>query len=84
MRAPISEWTPEGLPLTMLMHVEQRAGKQKPVIQKALVDLKGKPFQKFAKMRNSWRIEDHYCNPGPIQFFGPKELTDSIPHILIE
>lgn len=84
LRAPIEEWTPHGLPLTMLMHVEQRSGKQKPVIQKALVDLKGKPFQKFASLRNAWKIEDHYSNPGPIQFFGPKELTDSIPHVLDE
>ncbi len=84
LKAPAFEWTPHGLPLTMLMDLEQRAGKQKPVVQKTLVDLKGKPFLKFAKMRNTWKLEDHYCCPGPIQFFGPEELINSIPHILVD
>lgn len=84
LKMPVADWIPHGLPLTMLMHLEERAGKQKPVVQKTLVDLHGRPLQKFAKLRNSWKLTDHYCCPGPIQFFGPEELINSIPHILID
>jgi pyrophosphate--fructose-6-phosphate 1-phosphotransferase len=75
----IREWGIGAVPLTFLMHVEMRKGKEKPVIQKALVDLKGKPFSYFQKHRDSWKLEDQYCYPGPIQFFGDKALTDSVP-----
>lgn len=84
VRAPVADWSPAGLPLTMLMHIEQRSGKDRAVIQKTLVAMNGKPFQRFSKQRNAWKLEDHYTCPGPIQFFGPKELSDSIPNILIE
>ncbi len=75
----VSEWTIAGLPLTMLMTIESRKGKEKPVIQKALVDLKGKPFAYFKQQRDSWALKDQYRFPGPIQFFGDPELTDTIP-----
>lgn len=75
----VAEWTVSGIPLTMLMHLEMRSGSLKPVIQKALVDLKDAPFAYFEKERDSWALEDDYRFPGPIQFFGDKRLTDSIP-----
>ena len=59
-----------------------RKGKKKPVIEKALVDLKGNPFSVFKSRRESWKIEDDYCFPGPIQFFGDTAVTDSIPIIV--
>ncbi|MCB1119603.1 MAG: 6-phosphofructokinase [Chlamydiia bacterium] len=76
---PLSEWHPMGIPLTLMMHREERHGTQKPVIKKALVDLNGPAFHAFAKLRDTWLLDDHYQNPGPIQFFGPKELTHSRP-----
>lgn len=75
---PVERWVPLGLPLTHLMHFELRKGKRKPVIRKALVDLEGPVFQEFAKRREGWMMEDDYRYPGPMQFFGPEELTDSI------
>ena len=75
-------WEVYGLALTSLMHLEMRKGKQKPVIAKALVDLSGKPFQFFKKHRDSWKLEDSYRFPGPMQFFGEKTLTDQGPKIL--
>jgi len=82
LSASPSSWEAGGIPLTSLMHVETRKGKQKPVIAKALVDLKAAPFALFAKKRSSWMIEDAYIAPGPIQFFGDPEIVYEVPHIL--
>ena len=76
---PVTQWRAGAVPLAALMHQEMRAGVEKYVIKKALVDLKGKPFLHFANERAKWRLEDAYTQPGPIQFFGPAELTDSVP-----
>lgn len=73
---PVEKWIPAGIPITSMMSIEERKGKEKPVIAKALVDLKGEPFKTFSAYRQSWELEDHYRYPGPIQFFGPKVLTD--------
>jgi pyrophosphate--fructose-6-phosphate 1-phosphotransferase len=70
------KWTAGGVPLTSLMTIERRHGKDKPVIEKALVELKGKPFKTFAAARDTWAIEDDYLFPGPIQYFGPGEVSD--------
>jgi diphosphate-dependent phosphofructokinase len=75
----VEEWEPLGIPLVSMMDLETRHGKVKPVIKKALVELKGRAFAYFARERGFWRDDDPYLFPGPIQFFGDKELTDSIP-----
>ncbi|KAH6558292.1 hypothetical protein KP509_1Z070600 [Ceratopteris richardii] len=68
---PVRDWTVGGTALTQLMDVERRKGKNKPVIKKAMVELDGAPFKKFASMRQEWAFEDRFCSPGPIQFAGP-------------
>jgi pyrophosphate--fructose-6-phosphate 1-phosphotransferase len=78
------EWQLKVIPIVQLMHLEMRLGKEKPVIQKALVDTKGKAFVYFSHLRKTWEIEDNYRNPGPIQFFGDFELTDSTPISLMD
>ena len=70
------DWQVGGVPLTMMMNIERRKGKEKPVIKKALVELKGEPFKYLAKYRAVWAEADVYVFPGPIQFFGPAEVTD--------
>jgi pyrophosphate--fructose-6-phosphate 1-phosphotransferase len=70
------DWVCGGVPLTMMMNIERRKGKEKPVIKKALVELKGKPFMHLAKVRAAWATEDLFVFPGPIQFFGPAVVTD--------
>jgi pyrophosphate--fructose-6-phosphate 1-phosphotransferase len=67
----IEEWVIRAIPLVNLIHFEIRKGKSKPVIVKKLVDLRGPVFKEFARKRADWRLEDHYLNPGPIQYFGP-------------
>lgn len=69
-------WIAGGIPLTMMMNLERRHGKSKPVIRKALVELDGKPFKMFEKMRDTWAMNDDYLYPGPIQYFGPTEVCD--------
>jgi pyrophosphate--fructose-6-phosphate 1-phosphotransferase len=70
------QWVAGGIPLTMMMNLERRHGKDKPVIRKALVELDGKPFKEFAAKRDVWALEDDYLYPGPIQYFGPGEVCD--------
>lgn len=76
---PLEDWTVGGKGLTSMIVLEDRHGKEKPFINKALVDLKGKPFAIFKASRDDWAMQDDYCYPGPIQFTGPQELTESIP-----
>jgi pyrophosphate--fructose-6-phosphate 1-phosphotransferase len=71
LTAPPDQWRIGGLPLTLLMNVERRKGKDKPVIKKALVELDGKPYKELLKYRAKWAKGDHYRNPGPIQYAGP-------------
>ena len=74
--APNDEWKAGGVPITMMMNMERRNGKMKPVIRKALVELDGKPFQTFAAMRDKWAVETCFVYPGPIQYWGPSEVCD--------
>ncbi|MDE6553143.1 MAG: diphosphate--fructose-6-phosphate 1-phosphotransferase [Muribaculaceae bacterium] len=69
-------WIAGGIPITMMMNMEKRHGHMKPVIQKALVDLKGRPYMKFASMRETLMLNTLYQYPGPIQYFGPAEVCD--------
>jgi len=73
---PSVQWIAGGIPITMMMNMERRNGKMKPVIQKALVHLDGAPFQKFASKRDDWAFNTSYVYPGPIQYFGPAEVCD--------
>ena len=69
--APAAEWIAGGVPITMMMNLEKRSGKMKPVIRKALVELDGAPFKYFAAHRDDWAerflqqqfhgAEDTYC-----------------------
>ncbi|MDE5842432.1 MAG: diphosphate--fructose-6-phosphate 1-phosphotransferase [Muribaculaceae bacterium] len=69
-------WIAGGIPITMMMNMERRHGKMKPVIQKALVNLNGRPYLKYASMRETLALNTLYQYPGPIQYFGPAEVCD--------
>ena len=60
----------------MMMNMEKRHGKFKPVIQKALVELNGPVFKALEKNRETWAYEDKYVFPGAIQYFGPASVCD--------
>ena len=74
--APANEWVAGGVPITMMINMERRHGEMKPVIQKALVDLEGAPFNAFAENRETWAKKTSYIYPGPIQYFGPDEVKE--------
>ena len=74
--APADQWIAGGVPITMMMNMEKRAGEMKPVIRKALVELDGAPFKAFAAQRDRWARETAYVYPGPIQYWGPTEVCD--------
>jgi len=79
----IDNWIPKGIPLTSLMDLEQRHGKQKPVIKKALIKLDSKAFMYLQGNRQKWSLEDQYTYPGSIQYFGDEKITNSAPYSLI-
>ncbi|MDD4972270.1 MAG: diphosphate--fructose-6-phosphate 1-phosphotransferase [Paludibacter sp.] len=81
--APADQWIAGGVPITMMMNMERRHGEMKPVIQKALVDLNGAPFKKFASKRAAWAVQTDYVYPGPIQYFGPTEVCDQPTKTLV-
>lgn len=77
-----TDWIAGGVPLTMLMNMEERYGVQKPVIKKALVDLEGRPFKEFVENRDKWAFNNLYLCPGPVQYFGSSEIVDEITETL--
>ncbi|MCL2066055.1 MAG: diphosphate--fructose-6-phosphate 1-phosphotransferase [Treponema sp.] len=76
LTAPAEQWIAGGIPLTMMMNMEQRHGSKKPVIKKALIDLDGKPFKAFKAAREEWAEKTCFLYPGAIQYFGPEEVCD--------
>jgi len=77
LTAPASEWIAGGVPITMMMNMEKRNGKMKPVIQKALVDLEGAPYKYLVAHRAEWAdANTSYIYPGPVQYYGPTEVCD--------
>ena len=81
---PAAQWQAGGVPITMMMNMERRNGKLKPVIQKALVDLNGKPFLYLKNHRAEWAdANTSYIYPGPIQYYGPSEVCDQPTQTLL-
>lgn len=73
---PAGQWEAGGVPLTMMMNMEMRHGKMKPVIRKALVELDGAPFLAFSAKREEWALKTSYAFPGAIQYYGPDEVCN--------
>lgn len=83
LTASASKWTAGGVPLTMLMNMEQRHGSKKPVIRKALVELDGKPYQEYEKYRQKWAVTTSFVSPGAIQYFGPDSVCNAASKTLM-
>ena len=76
------KWVAGGIPITMMMNMERRHGEDKPVIQKALVELDAAPFKFLAKNREVWAKTESYGYPGPIQYWGPSEVADQMTYTI--
>jgi len=76
LSAPADKWVAGGIPITMMMNMEQRHGELKPVIKKALVELDGAPFKYFEKNRDKWAIDTCFTFPGAIQYYGEPSICD--------
>jgi len=83
LTAGFENWIAGGIPTTMMMNIERRHGQNKSVIQKALVDLNGKPFKYFVDHRDAWAKGEEYLYPGPIQYFGPSDVCDVTNYTLM-
>jgi len=59
------------IPLTGLLNIERRQGKEEIVIEKALVRTNSPAFRYFAGRRRAWAEADCFSSPGPRQFWGP-------------
>ena len=66
-----------------MMNIERRYGEEKPVIRKTLTELHSAPFLEFLKNREKWALSTEYIYPGPIQYFGPPSICDSVSETLI-
>ena len=74
---PADNWQAAGIPLTSMMTMEERHGAMKAVIRKALVDLSGEPFRRFAAKRDEWALKTAFRYPGAVQYYGPAEVCDA-------
>ncbi len=67
-----SKWEPIGIPITPLMHLEERKGRLQLVLEKSLVDVNSAAFKVVKALREKWLAadiaEDHFRIPGPITF----------------
>lgn len=65
------KWKCAGIPLIAFSSVKGKSqyGENRPIIASGGVDMHGKPFLELKSRRRQWVFEDHYCNPGPIQFY---------------
>jgi len=86
LKAPLSEWVCGGVPVTSLCRIERRKGKDKAVIEKALVEMSNElnpnlstPYRTWLKYRELFAIDDLYRIPGPMQFSEKCPFAHELP-----
>lgn len=62
---------PQAIPLTGLLNIERRQGKDEFVIEKALVKMNAPAMEYFISRRQDWADSDLFSSPGPRQLWGP-------------
>ena len=62
---------PQAIPLTGLLNIERRHGKDEFVIEKALVKMDAPAMGYFVSRRAAWAADDLFASPGPRQLWGP-------------
>ena len=81
---PIENWKLAGIPLLIMTDLNEKSqlGETHCCILSTNVQLKSPVFLDFKKKRKLWTYEDHYCNPGPIQYYGFSKNFTTITLIL--
>ena len=69
---------PQAIPLTGLLNIERRHGKDEFVIEKALVKMDSAAMKFFEARRADWAADDLFASPGPRQLWGPTALQQPI------
>ncbi len=59
-----------GVPITACMQLFPEKSPL-PIVPNAEIDFNSETYRLFARCRDSWRVNDQYENPGPLQFNGP-------------
>jgi len=70
LTGPPTTWRPGAVPISALLSMGRRAGKNVAVLPPTPVDLASSAFLQFQDLRVDWRVGDCYRNPGPLQFSG--------------
>jgi pyrophosphate--fructose-6-phosphate 1-phosphotransferase len=65
-----SAWRPLGVPTTAMMEVQVTAKGSSAVVPSEKVDVHAGPAKALRANKDTWAMEEHYENPGPIQFEG--------------
>eukprot|EP00919_Chromeraceae_sp_WS-2016_P077957 GHVR01184426.1.p1 GENE.GHVR01184426.1~~GHVR01184426.1.p1 ORF type:complete len:530 (-),score=105.52 GHVR01184426.1:343-1932(-) len=77
---PPSDWKFGAVPFTSMMKVLPRTsdidkqGMDIPLIPSAEVNLESRSFRYMKNALEHWESQDRFCNPGPMQFYGPAAL----------
>ena len=68
------------MPILALLHSHPKEGFKRNdlVVRSEDVNLESRPHQAMKVKRNVWKTEDHYVNPGPIQFYHEEKEVTSI------
>lgn len=69
---------PQAIPLTGLLNIERRHGKDEFVIEKALVKMDSAAMKYFVSRRDEWAADDLFASPGPRQLWGPAAYQQPI------
>jgi len=63
-------WRPGAVSISTMLTMGLRAGKSAAIMPPSSVELGSASFNHFLQVREKWRLEDCYRNPGPLQFAG--------------
>ncbi|AGW38071.1 diphosphate--fructose-6-phosphate 1-phosphotransferase [Chlamydia pecorum PV3056/3] len=80
---PYKEWKGGGAPLYKMMHVEALGKTLTPKIKTDSVHPHSPALQYLLKQGEECLLNDSYRFPGPLQYFGEKELIDQRPLTLL-
>jgi 6-phosphofructokinase 1 len=86
---PASQWRVGGVPIVALVHAHPKTGFKRTdlVVRSEDLSLTSVQFQTLKAKLRSWKMEDHYVNPGPIQFYNnvneDKEIANTL-HLMYD